>query len=273
MTTPKPILLVLGSHRSGTSVMAQLLSVLGYDLGRTLMLPSYDNPRGFWENQKIVDAHDELLKGFNRDWTTAAFLPENWQLSKLSENTLKNLSEILETDFTANEPTLIKDPRLSFLLPLWKTLAKQFGRPLHSIIMLRSPEAVAQSIEKRNGIDTQDGKLIALSYLKSASQNAQNALDNCVIYEHIISHSPQDILAMLSEISPIPLPAANKNMEHQIARIIKGDNHKFLPKSFEQTAYLKMIEAHDVTAPASAVYNLAFSQPKTIKFQLPKPLI
>ena len=41
-------LLVLGMHRSGTSMFTRALNLLGMELGQPLMAPQPDNPKGFW---------------------------------------------------------------------------------------------------------------------------------------------------------------------------------------------------------------------------------
>ena len=104
----KPIIqLVIGVHRSGTSVTTQVLSVLGYDLGRTLMLPAFDNPRGFWENSKVVEAHDRLFQALGVDWTTAATLTKNWHRTKAADKAVDELIGILTEDFDKSSNKLI----------------------------------------------------------------------------------------------------------------------------------------------------------------------
>ena len=50
----RPIILVLGMHRSGTSLCSHLLSALGVDMSDKIPgpgnpAPTPDNPRGHWE--------------------------------------------------------------------------------------------------------------------------------------------------------------------------------------------------------------------------------
>ena len=42
--------LVLGSHRSGTSVLSRALLAAGVFLGKSLYGPRFDNPKGFFED-------------------------------------------------------------------------------------------------------------------------------------------------------------------------------------------------------------------------------
>lgn len=259
----KPLYLTIDSPGSGTSFLTEVLNELDFDIGNRLMLPSYDKPRGLWRNQKIITAHDELLTAFGKDWTTAPFLPTGWGKEPQTQVTLNKLTEILTSDFNSNDIIIVKDPRLSILLPMWKTLAIQLDRPLHTLIMLRSPEAIAQSIKKRNNINSNWGRLIALPYLKSASQNVDIHTNNCFIYEHMITLSAQQLITMLSDLTATHLPSFNTNLENQFQQVIKESLGKPLVNSFEQTAYLNMIEKHQTIIPIhklSAFISKIFAQ-------------
>jgi hypothetical protein len=50
---------ILGMHRSGTSVTARAINLLGAYLGeeKDLMPHNPYNPEGFWERQDIYDLH------------------------------------------------------------------------------------------------------------------------------------------------------------------------------------------------------------------------
>ena len=207
----KPIQLVIGMHRSGTSVLAQTLSLLGFDLGRTLMPPSYDNPRGFWENARIVEAHDRFLNAFNLDWTVATNLPKTAFSSPAAKTAIEEISAILEDDFKSAAPSLIKDPRLCILYPLWPEVAKRLGRPLHTLNIIRAPSAVAQSMAKRNTITDVRASFIALSYLQGlVDLDLKDA--PTLIYEKMVAIAAETLIADLKRVMPhmpqAALPAA-----------------------------------------------------------------
>ena len=54
---PRHILFVAGMHRSGTSSLAGLYALMGADIGKSVMPAAPDNPKGFFENERIVLAH------------------------------------------------------------------------------------------------------------------------------------------------------------------------------------------------------------------------
>ena len=58
------VVVVLGFHRSGTSMTTQLLHRLGADVGPLdglLAADALDNPRGYWEPRRLIELNDPLL--------------------------------------------------------------------------------------------------------------------------------------------------------------------------------------------------------------------
>ena len=54
-------ILVLGMHRSGTSALARVISLLGAALPKNLMPPlPNDNEVGFWEPRDLWTLHDQM---------------------------------------------------------------------------------------------------------------------------------------------------------------------------------------------------------------------
>src|SRR5437868_15458263 len=82
----RPIVLVLGMHRSGTSLCSHVLSALGVEMsdkipGPGLKEPSPDNAGGHWERWEIVEFHDRILDSFNRPYLSLTHdfsLPIAW---------------------------------------------------------------------------------------------------------------------------------------------------------------------------------------------------
>ncbi len=54
-------LLVLGSHRSGTSMLTRILAIAGATLPKRLMAAGQGNESGHWEPSALVQYHDRLL--------------------------------------------------------------------------------------------------------------------------------------------------------------------------------------------------------------------
>src|SRR5919106_6738974 len=61
-------LIVLSSHRSGSSSVMGLLVGMGLQVGEVLP-PRMDNRKGFFESMSIVHENRRILATMDRDWT------------------------------------------------------------------------------------------------------------------------------------------------------------------------------------------------------------
>ena len=65
----KQLIVVVGMHRSGTSVVTHALEAMGVKLGNKLMPPSKDNNEtGFFEDLEIVTFNEEILNVCGKSW-------------------------------------------------------------------------------------------------------------------------------------------------------------------------------------------------------------
>lgn len=138
-------------HRSGTSALARAVNLLGAYIGEeTDLVPkSRFNPEGYWEQQAIVDLHDKILDHFNRDWRTAAPLPEGWHLMNEMKPFRTELIDLIRAKYKDQKLWMWKDPRTSILLEIWKNALKELGIHLSCIVIIRNPLEVVGSLEKR----------------------------------------------------------------------------------------------------------------------------
>jgi hypothetical protein len=83
VTQKNQFILVVGPHRSGSSLVAAALHSLGVNLGKQFIAPNEDNPKGFFEDEDIVRFNDRLLRSLNLSWDSFGFI---WEMDF---NTLK----------------------------------------------------------------------------------------------------------------------------------------------------------------------------------------
>ncbi len=69
------VFIILGMHRSGTSMLAGALSLCNFYLGNNLMNPSSDNAKGYFEHNEIVRIHDEFLNNIGYSWNDIRTIP------------------------------------------------------------------------------------------------------------------------------------------------------------------------------------------------------
>ena len=162
------LLLILGMHRSGTSVLAGMCRLLGADLGERMMAAAGDNVMGFWEHDDIVRVHDELLKRLGYAWDDVRALPDKWWTYEVIRPQREALLAILRRDFSASQLACVKDPRLCRLLPLWKELLKELNCDPLYLFVAREPNEVVASLKARNGFAVDKSTLLYLRYLLEA---------------------------------------------------------------------------------------------------------
>ncbi|HDD45193.1 MAG TPA: glycosyltransferase [Candidatus Desulfofervidus auxilii] len=63
-------IVVLGMHRSGSSMIARILYNMGVNMGKNLMKPDGANPTGYYENWDFVHLNNEILAAGGGSWTT-----------------------------------------------------------------------------------------------------------------------------------------------------------------------------------------------------------
>jgi hypothetical protein len=151
--TPKrTLLLVAGSGRSGTSLFTGILARLGFHVPQPEVAADSTNPRGFSESKWVVDFHTKLLDRAGVQVADAR--PKAWALTAnvaLDEVVKQELRGWLEQEFGKDENVIIKDPRLSWFLPLWRTCAEEVGAVARFATVVRHPAAVVESKQRSYG--------------------------------------------------------------------------------------------------------------------------
>lgn len=181
---------ITGMHRSGTSLVANLLRLCGLHLGEEhdFLPASADNTEGYWENRKFVLLNDEVLRMLGGAWDfPPPPAPEGWPYEERF-NSLRVEAEILLEEFVDREPWGWKDPRTSLTLPFWQSLDGMVmpfwlgrGQKLRTILCLRDPLEVFQSLRDRSFTPNSSGLDLWLTY-------NQNILDSTLPEDRIVTH-------------------------------------------------------------------------------------
>src|ERR1700691_3358495 len=136
--------LVLGMHRSGTSALAGALEAMGFDVGPDEdVMPADDgNPEGYFELLSVVRANDELLAQFGGRWDSPPDLESDWTTSDAALGFVDAARELLG-GLCEDDHYLLKDPRISLLLPLWRQVTNDRDC---AVVVVRDPLEVSASL-------------------------------------------------------------------------------------------------------------------------------
>jgi len=192
---------VVGMHRSGTSVVARALSLLGAHLGPDddLMPPKADNPRGFWESLSVARLHDDLLAALGGRWDSPPLPPPGWERDPRLDPLKGRLRAIVESHYSGAELAAWKDPRGSLLLPFWRSVTELSS----SILCLRHPARVAASLAVRDGLAPERTARVWLASVLSVLRDDGAALRVVVDEE---CRSPEELARRLAAFVGLPDP-------------------------------------------------------------------
>lgn len=160
----KKLVVVLGMHRSGTSLVTQICQCMGGYLGEKdeLMNAAKDNMDGFFENKKITYLDDRIINLCNREWFSLEPLQLDYLNPKIIEMA-KDLRSTILNLFKRKSIVVVKDPRIAILLPLWEKVIKDLKIDVEYIWVYRNPFEVAESLRKRDGF-SQEHSLLLWTY-------------------------------------------------------------------------------------------------------------
>ena len=180
------MLMILGMHRSGTSLLAGSCRLLGADLGDHMMAAGQDNVMGFWEHDEIVRIHDEILERLGFAWDDVRALPDKWWTYQAIQPQRQALLAVLRRDFGQAKLACVKDPRLCRLLPLWQDLLKELDWDPIYIIATREPSEIYASLKSRNAFPAEKSALLMLRHLLEAEAATRGALRAFVDYAALL---------------------------------------------------------------------------------------
>lgn len=146
-----PILnLILGVHRSGTSLLTHGLMAAGALVGDFVDYGDLDNPNGYAEHPAVCAFNNRLLAHLGASWDNWGFRAGSvdWDNSDLAPWRDEGAA-ILREAFHGPGPFVLKDPRCATLAPFWERVVPQAGFSLRRIIIVRDPAEVAESQRQR----------------------------------------------------------------------------------------------------------------------------
>ena len=154
-------IVVVGMHRSGTSALSRVLSFYGFSQPSDVMFPKKDNPKGYWESFGCQELNDKILASLGGGWDDPGLLllpglslkESRSEISLcLADRWRDEAMSVLQASFGDAPAIVLKDPRISLLLPLWQRALKDAGYEPYFVLAYRNPLEVAASLCTRDGI-------------------------------------------------------------------------------------------------------------------------
>jgi len=173
----RPGFVLLGMHRSGTSMLSGLMATgLGYHTGGPLIGSAFDNEKGFFELVPAVLQNDEFMNKQRIWWSQGVreydyekALDDKANRRITFKNGVKALRVLNNPD---NVPYLQKDPRMCITLKTWLPLLSSEPAVLFTY---RHPLEVASSLQRReNNFPLEHGLRLWIVYNMRGVQNSND---------------------------------------------------------------------------------------------------
>ena len=177
-------LILLGMHRSGTSVVTGLLGLCGAWVGdqKELTGAGKENPKGFFERRDIRNICDSLLFSAGADWWKVS----DFQASKVPDDALAELGPNfgrIVNGLKQHGPCVIKEPRLCLLYPI----LQEFVESPVIVHTLRNPVEIAKSLRTRNNFAISQGLALWEFYTRRALAASAAFPRVFISYENLVS--------------------------------------------------------------------------------------
>ena len=145
-------MLVLGTHRSGTSIVTTaLVQAQGFELGGPLLHVGDENPLGHFENEHVLAMHEQFLQEVGVEWSDLAD-PMALAGRRRRRAWVEQIGECCTEVARGADRFAVKDPRMLLVLPLWRTALRRQRVDVRALVTLRHPGATARSLHARNGL-------------------------------------------------------------------------------------------------------------------------
>lgn len=198
---------VIGMDRSGSSLAMRTLAAVGVDIGDDAgHVPPHaeDNPHGYQELRALVDLNGRLLDLIDADpLDTELGSGIDWNEPRFDE-LRKQARALVDTSF-AGEPWAIKEPRMSLVVPFWRSVLPD----MKFVICLREPSAVIRSQERRESNYEDRERLLRkwLRYTVASLRSTEGAERLIVDYDDAVSR-PGATAARYAHLAGLERPSA-----------------------------------------------------------------
>ena len=219
--SPRTALLVLGMHRSGTSALARMLSLLGAALPEHIMGAYRGNEAGHWEPERLVNLHDEMLTEAGSRWDDwRRFDPTALGPERL-DHYKSEIARLISEEYEDASLFVLKDPRLCRFVPLYEEVLSGMGVEPRYVLTHRNPVSVLDSLAARDDMSAPYASLVWLRHVLDAEEATRGKARLLLAYEEYL----EDWRAATGKISsaldldwPRDVDEAGQEIESHLSR-------------------------------------------------------
>lgn len=187
----KPALkiVVLGMHRSGTSLLSGLLERAGvfFGLQSEMIASNEENPKGLFERKDVRRLNDRLLNELGGDWSEISNLKRAGSRTPVfdkyraeARQLIQQLEKSSSSDFVG-----LKEPRFCLLMDFWLEI---LDKQRFFVLVHRDPGEIAGNLQRSNGIPPEVSHYLTEAYLGNAICSLQDEPHHVTSFSALIEN-------------------------------------------------------------------------------------
>jgi hypothetical protein len=193
--------MVIGMHRSGTSLITNWLYQCGLQVGERLLEANQDNVEGHFEDVEFLRIHEEILR--SNDLSPAGFVYD--KEIDISEYQLEKLKSVIKVKNHRYKQWGWKEPRTCLFLNLYRELLPNSKY----LVIVRDYSSVVNSLLKRDFALIEEKYLsrklfsrLAWVYFRRSRNKQKFYRNNMESFLKVWIEYNEHILGMLKELPP-----------------------------------------------------------------------
>ncbi|MBS50714.1 MAG: hypothetical protein CMN60_24105 [Sphingobium sp.] len=214
--------MIVAMHRSGTSALSRALNLLGGDMPPRLIGADQWNAAGYWESKPIKDLNEEMLVSGGGEWSEWLEFNPDWFKSSAMQRFRDRAIELVGSEFTDSPLFIFKDPRLSILMPFWRSIFDELGIDQVAIHPLRNPVEVARSLERRNNFLMSKGVLLWLRYTLDGERGTRGLRRIFTTFDDLLE-DPAGLIERTQDDLGLIWPRNSVKARREIAQFLSAD--------------------------------------------------
>lgn len=208
-------LIVVGMHRSGTSMLNRILGLLGCNMGNV----NLDNDH--WEQSQVKQINDALLANVGATWRSATTA----QLAALEDSVTPKQHEEIQSivrTMDVQQPWTLKDPRHCLTFEAWHAALES---PIY-LHVARHPLEVAMSLRTREGMPLPVGLALWELYVCNAAWHLARHAPILVNYGELLEAPREQVERIVAELGARGVDFPAESVAQAASFIVPGSRHE-----------------------------------------------
>ena len=204
-------IVILGMHRSGTSMVSGILKRLGIDVGKDLLGKVKSNPFGHFEDRQFINMNKRILKSCGGSWSSPPSVKSILNQKKFFSDEIRKLVKKNQSDVWG-----WKEPRTTLTIELY---LPHLNNP-YFLVCYRNEMDIAKSLNKRNNMSTKESLKLTELYNKRIDiffMKHQGFKKHDLYYDNIRKNPSKEIKEIIDFLDISPTSEELQRANHSVA--------------------------------------------------------